>query len=465
MANGIILFELNEVPLKIVDYFVEQQPTSHLARLMRSARVYETFAEDQGHLSPWKTWPSLHRGVSNTKHSIEDFGQPLDEVDREFPPIWTLLNNAGVSVGVCGSFHSYPIPRTTTPWSFYVPDIFATGSETVPEGLQPFQALCLDMARNSGRNVSGEVPLRRGAALIRSLPKLGLRTRTVASIAKQLMDERRNAARIVRRRTHQAVMAFDVFYRQLVDNRPQFSTFFTNHVASAMHRYWAATFPHEYQSMTFDESWRVTFGGEIMFAMTEVDVMLGRVMQFVDKNPSYELIVASSMGQEAIEANPIETQLYVTDGNRLMRRFGLDDHQWEPRPAMLPQYNVLVAPEARAAFQTKLDTFAIAGQQLVYRTDDSGFYSLDFGHENVGDQDVMLGENALSVADLGLENVEIQDRSGTTAYHIPKGSLMIYRARAPGEGKGYASTLDIAPYILRNFDVAVPSYMNHPTAL
>ena len=45
--------------------------------LSKYARKYETLAEDVGHLSPWITWPSLHRGVSNEQHEISDFGMDL----------------------------------------------------------------------------------------------------------------------------------------------------------------------------------------------------------------------------------------------------------------------------------------------------------------------------------------------------------------------------------------------------
>src|ERR1041384_8147474 len=108
----VILFELNEVPLRIVQYFIHARPDSTLARLFPRAKKFETVTEDAGELSPWITWPSLHRGVPNSKHYIQNFGQPVDEVDREFPPIWKLLADKGISVGVFGSLHTYPPPKS-----------------------------------------------------------------------------------------------------------------------------------------------------------------------------------------------------------------------------------------------------------------------------------------------------------------------------------------------------------------
>ena len=42
------------------------------------------------------------------------------------------------------------------------------------------------------------------------------------------------------RRTYQAGLAFDIFINFLQSTKPAFATFFTNHVASSMHRFWAA---------------------------------------------------------------------------------------------------------------------------------------------------------------------------------------------------------------------------------
>ena len=51
----------------------------------------------RGHLSPWTTWPTLHRGVNDEQHLIASFGQDRRHADRRFPPVWSLLHGAGVS--------------------------------------------------------------------------------------------------------------------------------------------------------------------------------------------------------------------------------------------------------------------------------------------------------------------------------------------------------------------------------
>ena len=107
MRRAIVLFELNEVPWEILDDYVAARPGSGLARVLDRSHSFTSMAADRGHLSPWTTWPTLHRGVNDERHMIASFGQDRTEADRRFPPVWTLLHDAGVSAGVCA-------PRTAT---------------------------------------------------------------------------------------------------------------------------------------------------------------------------------------------------------------------------------------------------------------------------------------------------------------------------------------------------------------
>ena len=92
----VIFFELNEVPYKVIHHFCKLYPESNLAKVFLKGRKYETYAEDQGHLSPWITWPTVHRGINNEKHFISDFGQNLTEQENEYPAIWNILAKNGV---------------------------------------------------------------------------------------------------------------------------------------------------------------------------------------------------------------------------------------------------------------------------------------------------------------------------------------------------------------------------------
>lgn len=466
MQKKIILFELNEVPQKVVDHFCKQRPSSTLARMLPDCRRHETYTEEIGSLSPWRTWPSLHRGVNDEKHMIVDFGQNLDEVDQAFPPIWKILEANGISTGLCGTLHSYPLPKRLEHYAFYIPDAFAAGSECFPRSIEAFQAFNLRMSRDSARNVSSQVPWQSAFQLLKHLPELGFKVSTAWDVGSQLVSERFQRWKVVRRRTYQSVVAFDVFMRQLQKTRPAFSSFFTNHVASSLHRYWAAAFPEDYEEFGYDGRWVKNYKSEIDFTMSKTDQFIARLKSFVDRNPEYAIWITTSMGQEATVALPLETQLYVQDLEKFVQALGVPAGSWSKKPAMLPQVNLVIHAPYIKTFREHLEKVEINGKPIGFRESEGGFFSIDLGHPNliVSADLVRVDGLAVSLESVGLENVEIKDKSGASAYHIPEGCLFIYdpRQSAKDQPVSQVSTLDIAPAILQNYQVQIPGYMNTP---
>ena len=91
------------------------------------------------------------------------------------------------------------------------------------------------------------------------------------------------------------------------------------------------------------------------------------------------------------------------------------------------------------------------------------------GHKNLykGPQTAVFDGQPIAFADLGLHNVEIEDKSDANAYHIPQGCLIIYDPKnaAPKPVRPDISTLELAPAILKNFAVRIPEYMSAPNTL
>lgn len=462
-GRKIIFFELNEVPYRIAEEYCRWRPTSNFARVFPRLRKYVTYAEDSK-LSPWITWPSLHRGVSDAAHGIRYFGEDLRQRDQEFPPIWQILASQGVRTGLFGSLHSYPLPTDLASYAFYCPDIFAAGSECFPKKLSTFQELSLSMSRKSNRNVSSEVPWKMALRMLLSLPDLGFKFSTLCSTAGQLAAERFNSARRVRRRTYQVILAFDLFMKQLTREQPAFATFFTNHVASSMHRYWAAAFPKDYDAFGYSNEWVETYQHEILFTMDKFDAFLGRLLHFVDAHPEYVLWTASSMGQEATTAEPIESQLYLTDLTRFMTEIGLSAEDWSRQPAMEPDVAVRVRPGKCELMRTAVSKIVIEGEPLSVEEKENGFFNLHLGQQNLHHKEcaAVFNGQALPFERLGMSVVKIDDMSNNNAYHIPAGTLFIYDpmdASAKGDAT-QISTLDVAPAIMKNYSIKVPHYMN-----
>lgn len=463
MQKKVIFFELNEVPWRVVEDFVRDYPDSSIARLLPKMTKFRTFAEDRN-LNPWVTWPTVHRGVPDRVHAISDFGQDLREVDEEYPAVWDLLVRNGISTGIFGSFHTYPLPTSISNYKFYVPDVFAAGSECFPKKFSAFQEFNLAMSRASGRSVQTGMPLGPTAKLLWSLPSLGLKPRTAMDLAGQLVDERLEHWKRTRRRTYQVVLAFDLFMKAVSKEKPQFATFFTNHVASSMHRYWAARYPQDYKKFGYSDEWKSRYSHEIEWTMGKFDEMLGRLAAFVSANPDYALWILSSMGQAATTAdNETMAQVYLTDLEKFMAKFGFAPNEFERRPTMLPRLTVRIPEERVVEFENATSAITVGGRSRV-KCEHLGHGVFAIKPPIIRDRSIdfcTLDGEQLPLRVLGFEFVEIDDQSGQTAYHIPEGMMLTWDPSNPatdGVVRDMA-TIDVAPMILDNFGIRRPDYM------
>lgn len=469
-TSKIIFYELNEVPRRVFEHFAESPQCPALGKLARRARKYETVSEDSGHLSPWITWPTLHRGVTNEQHEISDFGMDLSAVDRELPPIWSLLQKGGKKVGLFGSLHSYPMPADVEDYAFYVPDTFAAGPECFPKKYEPFQAFNISMVEQNALNVKRGLPLRNAASFLRSAPGLGLAPRTVAKIAGQLGSERVNKDRVVRRRTTQTQIAFDFFLKALREEKPDASFFFTNHVASSMHRYWPALFPQDYEAGSFADDWSRQWSGEIPFAIKEADDQIGRLMAFCEKSGDYQLVVTTSMGQAAVEDRaPVNTAVTINSLTRLLDQLGVERDAWTRRPSMAPQYNLQISGEAKRRFVQKLGAIDVNGHRIDVQDLGSGVLRLELKAENIDELQVTFEGQRVDPESFGIVNLHLQDAAGANAYHIPEGLLIVYDPQDHQIHDAFEqhklSTTEVAPTLLQVFGVDRPGYMSAPQAI
>ena len=229
-------------------------------------------------------------------------------------------------MGVFGSLHTYPPPTDLQQYDFFIPDTFAVGSECFPKNVETFQSFNLAMARASARNVSTAVPWRETLAFLSALPDLGVKPQTVVDIGRQLVSEKMNHAKTCRRRTYQVVLAFDIFMKQLAKTKPDFCTFFTNHVASSMHRYWAALFPGDYAVFKHQPEWVDTYKircNHVCIGQAGQDA--ASLVRFVDDTPSFSFCgLPTSMGQAATTAVPCESELFVKDDAKFASFIGLE---------------------------------------------------------------------------------------------------------------------------------------------
>jgi hypothetical protein len=467
----ILLIELNEVPYCVIDAYCRDRPQSALASLLSRCAQYQTVTEDKFALDPWISWPTLHRGVNDESHRILHLGQADEETDRRFPPIWRILKERGLDVGVFGSLHSSCVPADAREYDFYLPDYFDSKIFAHPRSLVAFQELNLTMTRQSARNVARKLPVTAFAKFLATAPISGLTLSTVGDSAAHLVRETFDRSLRVRRRAYQPLVMADLFLEQLKRTQPDFATFYTNHVAAAMHRYWGAAFPEDYDR-PLDKEWISKYSGEIKFAMDKFDDILERLVEFVDVHPQYTMLIASSMGQAAIPAQKSFEFLTITDLDRFMAALGIPAGGWEPRPAMVPVQCVVVREQYRDQALAAVQSLVVGDVRI--RQDKRPIAPLSYDERGdfiqlfvqfdsyQGPDSVLVRGKSVPLAQAGLGKMAHEDGVNCTAQHVPAGSALIYGDGVPIRGAGERdtiSTLDVVPSILKFFGFDRPTYM------
>jgi len=446
----VIMYELNEVPWEVVDFYVSRNRRSGLAQIVKLSKCYTTCTADVGELHPWVTWPTLHRGVDNTVHKIEFLNQDLSEASA-YPPIWETASKAGLSVGVFGSLQSYPVPQDTR-YAFYVPDTFAPAPDALPAAYIPLQELNLQQTAADGGIVSDFKPSLKTVANVLRLFQVGLSLKTAFRVARQLLLEKVEPAYKTRRAVLQAPIQFDVFKHALRETSPDLCTFFTNHVAGMMHRYWRHTFAEQFDQDSNIKTDPVR-SSNIEYAMSFADEQIAYLKKYADEAGA-SLLIVSSMGQEAIHRRGGD-QARVSDVTKFVRAIGFT-RPFKSHLAMHPDFNFeFETTEDVERFAELLGQFTFAdGRALAYKVYVSGC-TLNFGLAQPPerrDQNVIVSTTAdgagktVRFDEAGMIRFE---RDVGTAYHQPRGIAIWYeRDGVPDGSRAEIDSRQIRPMVL-----------------
>ncbi|HCI48717.1 MAG: hypothetical protein A2977_00065 [Alphaproteobacteria bacterium RIFCSPLOWO2_01_FULL_45_8] len=458
----IIFYELNEVPWQVIDYFTKECPHSTLGQLLQHSHQYTTETQDSGELHPWSTWPTIHRGVYNDTHKIRFLNQ---KIKNTYPPIWELLTKAGKSVGLFGSLQSWPLPPNKKNYRFYIPDTFAQTSETHPENLEPFQRFNLNQTKKDGGKTPDKIKLSwRLMKDVLMFFDLGFSPKTALVLINQLIQERLNPLYRNIRAIFQAPVSFDFYFHLLEATHPDFSCYFTNHLASVMHRYWKYTFPEEFNyTLEGDED---HFKARNIFrAMKLTDTQLKKLKNFSDTH-GYTLMIGSSMGQEAIDRGDYRGELRITDADQFYKGLGYEG-QVKNNLAMQPDFAFsFKSKEDLTHFQHLITSLTTPDGHPVFTLKVEGTTlncNLKVTPETLDKKFIYKGSLPLALDHFGLSLIE---RDPGTGYHQPKGIWIVYKkGLTPVPYREKVESIQIAPTLLDLFDVKKPSYMKKPLPL
>lgn len=456
-GQPLVVYELNEVPWRVIDWYVKRNPRSVINRILNEAFTLTTVSLDEGELHPWTTWPTMHRGVTNRVHNIRFINQSLEEA-KAYPPVWETLQRADKRVGLFGSLQSYPPPTARGDYEFYVPDTFAPGPETWPNKYQGFQRFNLRQTRQDGAQAQ-PVQFNSSSAIdILSMLKNGLNMTTCFALAGHLIKERLNHLNRTRRSVMQALVAFDTFQHALRNSQPEFCTFFTNHVAGMMHRYWKYTFPEDFdfEITTAEEKFH---SESIAFAMDIANAQIDVLMKYVDSRNG-RLLVVSSMGQEAIDRREYFGEWRITNVRQFLTAIGCNLSVSELL-AMQPDFNFSLNSEADAEYFLNLTKTLVDknGNSIWKRTQRKGAtvnlglapskVALESGEVYLASASRM--KKKLAIADIGIEFLK---RDPGTGYHQPRGTFLLYgNGIDANDARNEVDLTEVRPAILQMMGV------------
>lgn len=454
-TTKIIVYELNELPWRVLDRYLSEAPNGPFARLVSESAAYTTITPDEGELSPWITWPTLHRGVDSSIHGLKFLNQDKS-CSSQWPPIWEILQHNGITTGVFGSLQSFP-PANSNMSLFHIPDTFSPSPITQPKYVSSFQAFNLKM---TGKNkaLAGGFGLQ-DAASLPGLLRSGVGLGSLGAVTNQLLRERIDVRHKKKRSVFQALISFDVYIKLLRKYQPRFSTFFTNHLAGAMHRYWRYYFPEDFDTDNISDDDYFN-RGIVNFAMQIAERHISTLTHTADTD-GYQLILTSSMGQEAIVRDPYEPEFIIEDPIRFLKAINADPSV-KINLAMQPDISFeFPSQSAIEPFLRQLNMVSDARGKLLFNTSsppvaDTLNVKVNRSSALYHSKDVFLGGHPVNEAEAGLKSFV---RDPGTGYHQPRG-VLLWRGKV--DSKSCRREIDsrgFAPTVLHNFGIPIPNYM------
>ena len=317
-SKSLVVYELNELPLSVFEWYADKNPDSAFAWFLKKGYIYSTEATDDGELHPWTSWPSVHYGVDSTVHQIRTISQKVPN-NLQGNSIWEILLSKKISVGLFGTLQLAPV-LTGEHVRFHIPHFFADNAITNPECLRKFQEFNLLMV---GSNNLTPTPFRPGSVLqfcrLIFIGTIGLPAALRA--AGHVIKEFFNGKYKQRRSVVHSELCFDVFSSLLHRFKPEYATFFTNHVASAMHRYWGDLFGSSSpQSTHKPQDFRAyTLYKALKTADRQINKLIKRQNQV-----GGDIMIVSALGQESVNWGDNRGQLVLRDQSKFIDMLELE---------------------------------------------------------------------------------------------------------------------------------------------
>lgn len=195
--------------------------------------------------------------------------------------------------------------------------------------------------------------------------------------------------------------------------------------------------------------------------------MLGKLDKFSKANPEFSVLVVASMGQAAIEHEPVYNQLIVENFAAFMSVLGFTPDEYQKKTGMEPEYVVEFNDEdGLEKFVRICKHVDINGEDPEVKPINDRQCAFLIFENNIHIDSISVSGNQISLDDAGLKIDDIQDLSGSTAQHVPGGCCFVFNGFSDLSPYSNLETehdlVAVTASILSALDVSSESYMQSP---
>lgn len=299
-VGKLIVLGVDGATWRVLDPLLAAGRLPNFARLIAGGAAGTLVADARMLASP-TLWTTIYTGKTVAKHGVRFFGATARSVRAK--RLWEIFADQGFRIGVCGELVTWP-PRPVD--GFLIPDLFALGPETYPEGLRFLQEIAFGEKARDGQGAIGK----RLDRLWR-LSRHGLSAGTVLAVASYFFRRRltRMSDRDVfwRKALIQPRLYTDVFVYLCRTYRPQFASFHFHTTDTFGHRYWKYWAPQDFPGLDPAEIRR--YRDLLPRAYELADQTLGRLLRLADAETTVAVI--SDHGISSAESMKYKFELRV----------------------------------------------------------------------------------------------------------------------------------------------------------
>ena len=327
-----IIIEANEIPLEVFEWYANNSK-GVISRTIKEFGISKTILDDveEEYLYPSQAWASISTGLQATTHKIRWYNDAKAESDF----YWRNLAKEKKHVALMNVLHSGSITQEEEKlYDFIFPDFFSLAPKVKINKYKNFQIFNHKMSVSSGRKTSKKTIILnaiKGFLKYPSFSGWGLSFRDFTKWVNIFLSLRKDSEIL---RNAQFVLQQRIFLDVTkVGLGKDLSVFFTNHVASCLHRNF-----HDLNENHINDEYKKN---KIYQSMKILDEFLEELENY---HFNREIILLSAMGQKL---NKKVDERYkkdnakdykLTDHNKFLKFFGIHPESVEILYEMIPQY-------------------------------------------------------------------------------------------------------------------------------